>query len=85
MTAAAARPPPGTVVRLLRLAGFPILRQLQLEEALLRCVALWVRTAAHRCCALASAHGAHAVAPQLHITQCHRPTCAERHSTTGLC
>ena len=48
MTAAAARPPAGTVVRLLRLAGFPILRQLQLEEALLRCVALGVCTAAHR-------------------------------------
>ncbi|KAI7842817.1 hypothetical protein COHA_003563 [Chlorella ohadii] len=30
------QPAPGTVVRLLRLAGFPILRQLQLEEALLR-------------------------------------------------
>ncbi len=35
--AAAMQPAPGTVVRLLRLAGFPILRQLQLEEALLRC------------------------------------------------
>jgi len=31
-------PPPGTVVRLLRLTGFPILQQLQLEEALLRYV-----------------------------------------------
>ncbi|KAL4419332.1 hypothetical protein ABPG77_006020 [Micractinium sp. CCAP 211/92] len=30
------RPVPGTVVRLLRLQGFPILQQLQLEEALLR-------------------------------------------------
>lgn len=36
MNAAGARPAPGTVVRLLRLAGFPILQQLQLEEALLR-------------------------------------------------
>jgi hypothetical protein len=30
------RPPPGTVVRLLRLSGFPILQQLKIEEALLR-------------------------------------------------
>lgn len=30
------RPAPGTVVRLLRLQGFPILQQLRLEEALLR-------------------------------------------------
>ncbi|KAL4423656.1 hypothetical protein ABPG75_000957 [Micractinium tetrahymenae] len=36
MATAAARPVPGTVVRLLRLQGFPILQQLRLEEALLR-------------------------------------------------
>lgn len=31
-----ARPPADTVVRLLRLSGFPILQQLKIEEALLR-------------------------------------------------
>lgn len=34
--AAGSLPPPGTVVRLLRLSGFSILQQLQIEEALLR-------------------------------------------------
>ena len=36
MAAAVARPPPGTVLRLLRLSGYSILRQLQLEEGLMR-------------------------------------------------